>query len=57
LFEEEAMRNNTLVVVAVDKQGSDIEPMLRHAAKTAIDDTTKGDLDGLFDDAIAQATS
>ncbi len=46
-----------LIVTAVDKKGTDIEPLLSHATKTIIDDTTKGDLDALYDNAISQAAS
>ena len=46
-----------LIVVAVDKKGTDVEPLLSRATKTIIDDTTKGDLDALYDGAILQATS
>jgi uncharacterized membrane protein len=46
-----------LIVVAVNKQATDITPLLGRATKTIIDDTTKGDLDGLYDTAIAQAAN
>ncbi|MCJ7437055.1 MAG: hypothetical protein MUP97_04745 [Acidimicrobiia bacterium] len=46
-----------LIVVAVDKKGTDITPLLSRATKTVVDDTTKGDLDALYADAISQATS
>ena len=45
-----------LIVVAVNKQATDVTPLLGRATKTIIDDTTKGDLDSLYDTAIAQAT-
>ena len=45
-----------LIIVAVDKKGTDIAPLLSNAVKTVIDDTTKGDLDGLYDTAISQAS-
>jgi hypothetical protein len=41
-----------LVVVAVDKKGSDIEPLLGHATRKIIDDTTKGDLEAAYNDAL-----
>ena len=44
-----------LIVVAVDKQGTDIAPLLGRATKTVIDDSTKGDLAALYDATIAQA--
>jgi hypothetical protein len=46
-----------LVIAAVDKKGSDIEPLLAHATKSVIDDTTHADLDGLYDDAIKQVAA
>ena len=45
-----------LLVVAVNKQGSDIKPLLGNAVKTIVDDTTKADLESVYDDAIAKAT-
>ena len=41
-----------LIVVAVNKQATDVTPLLGRATKTIIDDTTKGDLDSLYDTAI-----
>ena len=46
-----------LIVAAVDKKDTDIAPLLSHTTKTIIDDTTKGDLDSLYDNAISQAAS
>ena len=46
-----------LIVVAVDKKGTDIAPLLMRATKTVIDDTTKGDVDGLYESAISQVAS
>ena len=46
-----------LIVVAVDKKGTDVEPLLSRATNKIIDDTTKGDLDAIYDGAISQATS
>jgi hypothetical protein len=34
-----------------------VTPFLANAEKTVIDDTTKAELEGLYDDAIAEATS
>lgn len=44
-----------LVVVAVNPQGSDLKDLLSGAKKVVIDATTKGDLEGAYDDAIKQA--
>jgi hypothetical protein len=46
-----------LIIVAVNKKGSDIEPLLPNAVKTVIDDSTKADLEGIYDDAVAKATA
>ena len=46
---------SALIIAAVNKQGSDIEPLLANAAKTVVDDTTKGDLEAAYNDAIAKA--
>jgi hypothetical protein len=46
-----------LLIVAVNKKGSDIGPLLANATETVIDDTTKADLEGVYDDAIAAATA
>jgi hypothetical protein len=51
------MGESALLIVAVNKQGSDIEPLLRNATKTVIDDTTKADLESVYDEAIVQATA
>ena len=39
----------------MNKQGSDIAPPLAHAQKVIVDDTTKGDLQGAYVDAIQDA--
>ena len=44
-----------LIIVAVNKKGSDIAPLLANAQKTIVDDTTKADLDAVYDDAIKKA--
>ena len=44
-----------LVIVAVNPQGSDLTPMLAGAQKVVIDSTTKGDLEGAYEDAVKQA--
>ena len=46
-----------LIVVAVDNKGTDIKPLLSNATNKVIDDTTKGELKGLYDDAISKAVS
>jgi hypothetical protein len=44
-----------LVVVAVDKKGSDIEQLLGHATRKMVDDTTKGDLEAAYNEALTSA--
>ena len=44
-----------LVVVAVNPKGSDIIPMLSGAQKVVVDATTKGDLEGAYEDAVEKA--
>ena len=44
-----------LVIVAVNPKGSDLTPLLAGAQKFVIDATTKGDLEGAYDDAIKKA--
>ena len=44
-----------LVVVAVNKQGTDIEPLLKNAEKTVVTNTTWGDLDDEIAKEIAAA--
>ena len=44
-----------LVVVAVNKQGTDIEPLLKNAEKTVVTNTTWGDLDAEIEKEIAAA--
>ena len=46
-----------LVIVAVNPKGSDITPMLPGAQKIVVDATTKGDLEGAYDDAVKKAAS
>jgi uncharacterized membrane protein len=46
-----------LLIVAVNKNRSDISPLLPLAQKSIIDDSTKADLESVYDDAISQATS
>lgn len=46
-----------LLLVAVNKKGSDIEPLFANATRCIVDDTTKGDLDAAYEDALAQAGS
>jgi len=44
-----------LVVVAVNPSGNGITPLLSGAQKTVIDETTKGDLEAAYNDAIEKA--
>jgi hypothetical protein len=44
-----------LIVVAVNKAGTDIEPLLSEAEKTVVVQTTRGDLDSEIDNEIAKA--
>ena len=44
-----------LVIVAVNPKGTDITPMLAGAQKVVVDSTTKGDLEGAYEDAIKKA--
>jgi uncharacterized membrane protein len=44
-----------LIVVAVNRRGGDIEPLLRNADKKAVTETTWGDLDAEIDKEIADA--
>jgi uncharacterized membrane protein len=46
-----------LLIVAVNKNATDITPLLRNAAKVVVDDSTKGDLEGLYDTAVQEATA
>ena len=46
-----------LLIVAVNKKGSDITPLLPNATKVIVDDTTKGDLEGIYDEAVKKATA
>ena len=46
-----------LLVVAVNKKGSDISPLLAHAKRSIIDDSTKADLEAVYDDAISKVTA
>lgn len=44
-----------LIIVAVNKTGADVSPLLAHAEKAIVDDTTKADLESAYDGAIQQA--
>jgi uncharacterized membrane protein len=44
-----------LIIVAVNKQGTDIEPLLSNAEKTSVTQTTAGDLDAEIDKELAEA--
>ena len=46
---------SALIVVAVNKKGSDIEPLFAGATKCIVDDTTKGDLEAAYNEAVAKA--
>ncbi len=46
-----------LIIAAVNKKGSDITPLLSNATKFIVDDTTHGDLDAIYSDAVAQVSS
>jgi len=46
---------SALIVVAVNKKGSDIEPLFAGATRCIVDDTTKGDLEAAYNDAVARA--
>jgi len=48
---------SALMVVAVNKLGSDIGPLLANASKKVVDDSTKGDLEAAYNDAIAEANA
>ena len=44
-----------LVIIAVNPKGSDLSPMLTGAEEVVVDDTTKADLEGAYEDAVKQA--
>ena len=44
-----------LVIIAVNPKGSDLGPMLTGAEEVVVDDTTKADLEGAYEDAVKQA--
>lgn len=44
-----------LIVVAVNRSGADVEHMLARASKVVVDDTTSGDLEAAYNDAISRA--
>jgi hypothetical protein len=46
-----------LIIVVVNKKGSDISSLLVHAEKVIVDDTTKGDIEAAYDGAIQAATT
>jgi hypothetical protein len=46
-----------LIVVAVNSKGSDIEPLLAHADKVTVADTTWGGLDDTIERELARASS
>jgi hypothetical protein len=46
-----------LIVTAVNKFGNDVSPLFAHAEKIIVDDTTKADLEALYDDAVRAATA
>ena len=46
--------DSALVIVAVNPEGSDLTPLLAGAQKVVVDATTKGDLEGAYEDAIQE---
>jgi uncharacterized membrane protein len=46
-----------LVIVAVNPKGNDILPLLAGAQRVVVDATTKGDLEGAYEDAVQKAGS
>lgn len=46
---------SSLIVVAVNKMGTDLMPYLNRATRVVVDDTTVGNLEAAYDDAIAKA--
>ena len=44
-----------LIIVAVNKKGTDITPLLRNAEKTSVTQTTAGNLDAEIDKELAEA--
>ena len=44
-----------LVIVAVNRQGTDITPLLSNAEETAVFETVAGDLQAVIDEELAQA--
>jgi hypothetical protein len=46
---------SALMIVAVNKRGSDITPLLPRAERSIVDDTVKGILEAAYDKAIAEA--
>jgi uncharacterized membrane protein len=44
-----------LIIVAVNKQGTDITPLLSHAEKTSVTQTTAGNLEAEIDKELAEA--
>ena len=44
-----------LVIVAVNRHGTDITPLLSNAEETAVFETVAGDLQGVIDEELAQA--
>jgi hypothetical protein len=46
-----------LVVVAVNRKGEDITPLLANAEKKIVVDTLKGDLESAYEGAVKEATA
>ena len=46
-----------LVVVAVNRKGEDITPLLANAEKKIVVDTLKGDLESAYEEAVKEATT
>jgi uncharacterized membrane protein len=45
---------SALIIVAVNKLGSDISPLIPRATRSIIDDTTKADLEAVYEEAVKQ---
>jgi hypothetical protein len=44
-----------LIVVAVNKKGTDIRPLFASATNAIVDDSTRGDIEAAFHDAVARS--
>lgn len=50
-------RRDRTILAAVNSQGNDVSPLFAHAEKVIVDDTTKADLEAVYDDAVRAATA